>query len=185
MTIMEQKLIQLSRTLAYALRHDPASFGIALDEEGWVPVQDLLVALRRRSAWRNVQGEDLAAVIAQSDKKRYEMQDGKIRAYYGHSLAQKVKREATVPPAILFHGTTKQAAGAIKLEGLKSMNRQYVHLSADRETAWQVALRRTHKPVILEVSALQAHQHGIKFYLGSDMIWLADYIPSEYIGFEN
>lgn len=178
---MEQELIQLSRTLAYVLRHDPASFGITLDEEGWVPVQELLAALRRRSMWRDVQEKDLAAVIAQSDKKRYEMQDGKIRAYYGHSVAQKMKREATVPPAILFHGTTRQAADAIKLDGLRAMNRQYVHLSADRETAWQVALRRTRKPVILEVSALQAHQHGIKFYLGNDMVWLADYIPSEYI----
>jgi len=178
---MEQEFIQLSRTLAYVLRHDPASFGVTLDEEVWVSVQDLLAALRRRSAWRNVQEEDLATVIAQSDKKRYEMQDGKIRAYYGHSVAQKMKREAAIPPAILFHGTTRQAADAIKLDGLRAMNRQYVHLSADRETAWQVALRRTRKPVILEVSALQAHQLGIKFYLGNDMVWLADYIPSEYI----
>ncbi|HZO75475.1 MAG TPA: RNA 2'-phosphotransferase [Ktedonobacteraceae bacterium] len=178
---MKQDLVQLSRTLAYALRHDPASFGITLDEEGWVLVQDLLAALRRRSAWRNVQEEDFAAVIAQSDKKRYEMQDGKIRAYYGHSVAQKMKREAATPPAILFHGTTGEAAEAIKLDGLRAMNRQYVHLSADRATAWQVALRRTRKPVILEVSALQAHQDGIKFYLGNDMVWLADYVPNEYI----
>jgi len=180
---MRQELVQLSRTLAYALRHDPASFGITLDEEGWVPVQDLLAALRRRSAWRHVQEEDFAAVIAQSDKKRYEMQDGKIRAYYGHSVAQKMKRDAAVPPAILFHGTTREAADAIKLDGLRAMNRQYVHLSADKETARQVALRRTRKPVILEVSALQAHQHGIAFYLGNDMVWLADYIPGEYIKF--
>ncbi|HLG61148.1 MAG TPA: RNA 2'-phosphotransferase [Ktedonosporobacter sp.] len=178
---MKQELVQLSRTLAYALRHDPASFGITLDEEGWVPVQDLLAALRHRSAWRNVQEEDFTAIIAQSDKKRYEMQDGKIRAYYGHSVAQKMKREAAIPPAILFHGTTREAAEAIKLDGLRAMNRQYVHLSADRATAWQVALRRTRKPVILEVAALQAHQDGIKFYLGNDMVWLADYVPSEYI----
>lgn len=181
---MEQKLVQLSRTLAYALRHDPASFGITLDEEGWVSVQDLLMALHRRSAWRNVGTEDFAAVIAQSDKKRYEMRDGKIRAYYGHSIEQKMQREAATPPAILFHGTTRQATDAIMLEGLKAMKRQYVHLSADRATALQVALRRTQRPVILEVSALQASEHGIHFYLGNDMVWLADYIPSAYIRVE-
>jgi putative RNA 2'-phosphotransferase len=51
---MEQKLVQLSRTMSYALRHNPADFGLTLDAEGWVPVQDLLTALhRRRSEWRN------------------------------------------------------------------------------------------------------------------------------------
>ena len=181
---MEQSLVQLSRTLAYALRHDPASFGITLDDEGWVSVQDLLTALhRRKSAWRHLGEEDFAAVIAQSDKQRYEMRDGKIRAYYGHSVAQKMTRQATTPPTILFHGTTPQAARAIQSGGLKAMKRQYVHLSAERETALQVALRRTQRPVILQVLALKASQQGIRFYLGNDMVWLADHVPPEFIDF--
>jgi putative RNA 2'-phosphotransferase len=52
------------------------------------------------------------------------------------------------------------------------------------ETARQVALRRTPHPVILQIAALQAHQQGIKFYLGNDMIWLADHIPPQFILFE-
>jgi putative RNA 2'-phosphotransferase len=61
------------------------------------------------------------------------------------------------------------------------MKRQYVHLSADKETAQQVALRRTQSPVLLHVSALEAYQQGIKFYLGNDMVWLAEPIPPRFI----
>jgi len=178
----QQDLVQLSRTMSYALRHNPTDFGLTLDREGWVSVQSLLTALRsRQSEWHNLQVEDFASVIAQSEKRRFEMRDGNIRAYYGHSVSQKMAKEPAIPPAILFHGTTPEAVSIIQRDGLKPMKRQYVHLSADAETARQVAVRRTSHPVILRVSALKAYQHGIAFYLGNDMIWLADSIPSKFI----
>ncbi len=176
---MSIDLKRLSKTMAYALRHHPEEFNLRLDGEGWVWQEELLAALRqRRSEWRQLSMDDLAAVIAQSDKKRYE-----IRAYYGHSLAQKIVREAAIPPAILFHGTTPDAARQIKVQGLRPMNRQYIHLSEDEETARQVALRRTNRPVILEIRALEAHQQHISFYLGNEKVWLADPIPPAFIVF--
>ncbi len=179
---MKPYLVQLSKTMAYALRHQPAQFGLTLDEEGWVSIDDLVAVLHRhRHDWQDIGPEDFAQVIEQSEKKRYEMHDGKIRAYYGHSTPQKVALEASTPPNILFHGTTSRAARSIHMEGLKPMKRQYVHLSADLETARQVALRRTPRPVILRVSALEAHQEGIKFYLGNDSIWLAEPVPPRFI----
>ena len=181
---MNENLVQLSRTMSYALRHHPEQFELKLDDEGWVAVEDLLSALRQRHReWQHLREEDFAAVIAQSEKQRFEMRDGMIRAYYGHSVPQKITREPTAPPAILFHGTTPDAARAIKTEGLKPMKRQYVHLSDEETTARQVALRRTQRPVILKISASQAYQHGIKFYLGNDMVWLADPIPPQFIQF--
>ena len=179
---MEEKLVQLSRTMSYALRHHPESFGLTLDSEGWTPVDDLLAALReQQNTWRNVSIDDLSAVIKQSEKRRFEISDNRIRAYYGHSISEKVTKEMAVPPPVLFHGTTPEAANHIELEGLKPMKRQYVHLSADRETALQVARRRTRLPIILCISALEAHQQGVHFYLGNDMVWLADTIPPKFI----
>jgi putative RNA 2'-phosphotransferase len=109
------------------------------------------------------------------------MRDGKIRAYYGHSIADKVERETAVPPAILYHGTTPQSAEKIRIEGLNPMNRQYVHLSAEEETAIQVARRRTNHPVVLRIAAGEAHKQGIKFFLGNEMVWLAEPIPPPFI----
>lgn len=175
-------LIQLSKTMAFALRHHPERFGLFLDDEGWVPVDDLLLALRKQhSDWQELEAEDFAAVIAQSEKQRYEMHNGLIRAYYGHSTPQKIERKPAPPPDVLFHGTTAEAASHIRTEGLKTMRRQHVHLSEDISTATQVALRRTQHPVILKVRARQAYEQGIQFYCGNYMVWLAEPIPPNFI----
>jgi putative RNA 2'-phosphotransferase len=61
------------------------------------------------------------------------------------------------------------------------MNRQFVHLSADRETAHDVGRRKASRPVILVIDAAGAHSAGIDFYHGNQMIWLAEHIPPAYI----
>src|SRR5579864_1959338 len=145
---MNEYLTRLSKTMSHALRHKPEQYKLTLDNEGWVPTQDLLVALRQhRNAWHSLTEVDLVEVIRQSEKQRFEIQDGKIRAFYGHSIAEKVEHQPTQPPTVLYHGTTPQAARTIRVEGLRPMKRQYVHLSADKATAIQVARRRTQQPV--------------------------------------
>lgn len=182
---MRQDLVQLSKTIAHALRHKPELYSLELDSEGWVAVEDLLNALRARgSRWRDLQESDLRAMMEQSEKQRFELRDRRIRAYYGHSVADRVERAPSEPPAILYHGTTPQAARSILAEGLMSMNRQYVHLSADRTTAFQVGKRRTPHPVILRIAAGEAHRQGIHFYLGNDTVWLAETVPATFIAQE-
>lgn len=182
---MNEELVRLSKTISHALRHKPEEYGLVLDAEGWVAVDDLLAALRKRSAsWRVVGLAEIETIIAQAEKQRFELCEGKIRAFYGHSTSTRIEREAVTPPAILYHGTTPQAAQAILREGLRSMKRQYVHLSTDEKTARIVGLRRTKKPVILHIAALEAHEQGIKFYPGNQDIWLAEPIPPTFISRE-
>lgn len=179
---MREDLVRLSRTISHALRHKPEQYGLMLDDEGWVDVRDLLAALaERRREWQRLSEADLRAMMAQSDKQRFELHDGRIRAFYGHSVPQKVERVPATPPAVLFHGTTPQAAAIIRAGGLRPMRRQFVHLSADEATALQVGRRRTASPVLLTIDAERARQHGVAFYLGNDMVWLADAIPPEFI----
>ncbi|MBA2287137.1 MAG: RNA 2'-phosphotransferase [Ktedonobacteraceae bacterium] len=174
--------VALSKKMAHALRHAPWVYELELDNEGWVPVDDLLETLRaERRQWRDLREEDLAELIASADKQRYEMRDGKIRALYGHSLPGKLAKIEATPPEILYHGTTPAVLDAIHAHGLKPMRRQYVHLSLDIATAQQVARRRTDRAVILRIRAAEAHAQGLKFYRGNDMVWLADHVPSEYI----
>ena len=173
---------KLSKTISYALRHHPEEFGLTLDSEGYVPIPALLDALGKRvERWKNLQEGDIIEMMEQAEKQRFEIRDDKIRALYGHSVADTMEHEKAIPPVILYHGTTPQAMQAIRLSGLKPMKRQFVHLSADIETARQVALRRTNRPVILKIAASEAYWQGIKFYLGNDKIWLAEPIPAKYI----
>jgi putative RNA 2'-phosphotransferase len=181
---MQPDLIRLSKTVSHALRHAPWLYELELDGEGWVPVDTLLAALRgHRPEWRALTEEDLAEMVAQSDKQRYEMQGKRIRALYGHSLPQKLAKTPAEPPAILYHGTSALALPAIQAEGLKPMSRQYVHLSTDETTARQVARRKREPSIILRVRAAEAHRQGIPFYAGNDLVWLADHVPPEFLIF--
>jgi putative RNA 2'-phosphotransferase len=180
--IMPINYKRLSKTIAHALRHAPEQYDLTLDEKGWVPVDDLLAVLRaRRRAWRELDESDLVAMMAGATKQRYELADGKIRAYYGHSVPQPIRHTPAEPPPILYHGTAPATAALILEEGLKSMNRQHVHLSSDQETARIVGARHAPQPVLLEIQAAAAHQDGIAFYRGNEDVWLAEDIPPKYI----
>lgn len=124
---------------------------------------------------------DVEAAVALPGKKRYEIDGDRIRARYGHSVADRIERPSATPPPTLFHGTSAGVVPAILREGLRPMSRQYVHLSADRETAYAVGRRRRGEVVVLVVDAAAAHAAGVTFRLGGDGVWLADAVPPEYV----
>jgi putative RNA 2'-phosphotransferase len=172
----------LSKTVALALRHKPWLFELELDDDGWAPVGDLLGVLQeRRAEWADLSEADLDTMISLADKPRYEMRQGRIRALYGHSLAHKLAKTPAKPPEILYHGTPQSAVRTILAEGLKPMGRQYVHLSAGRDTAQQVGSRKDNRPAMLAIMAAEAHINGVPFYQGNEMVWLADYVPPQFI----
>ena len=172
---------QLSKEISYALRHAPWEYELELDEEGWVPVVQLLAALQETGRWPNISQEDIVQMMARAEKKRHEMRGGKIRAFYGHSLPGKIKKAEQCPPPVLYHGTTHKAVQSILSTGLVPGARQYVHLSCDIATALEVGKRRDAAPVLFQVDAKRAWADGIKFYLGNEKVWLADAVPAQYL----
>ncbi|MBW7475980.1 RNA 2'-phosphotransferase [Paenibacillus oenotherae] len=171
----------LSKEVSYALRHAPWEYELELDPEGWVEIDQLLHALCMDNQWGAVGESDLAAMIEASDKKRHQIEGGKIRALYGHSVPDKISKIPECPPATIYHGTARALLEEIVKTGLQPMGRQYVHLSADKETAMTVGKRKDSKPVLLGVYAEKAWKKGMKFYRGNNTIWLADYVSPQYI----
>jgi putative RNA 2'-phosphotransferase len=173
---------RLGRTVAFALRHNPWIFELELDEEGWVDVDVLVQVLREeRKAFRTLTVDDLYTMIDVADKQRYEIKDGRIRALYGHSSTNSIKKIPAEPPPILLHGTNASVLDVIMKHGLKPMSRQFVHMSLDRETAVKVAKRRSEAIVVLEIAAKRAYDDGVTFYQGNEHVWLADGVPAAYI----
>lgn len=175
------KLEELSKEISYALRHAPWEYELEMDEEGWVSVEQMLDALHRTGKWSNIREADLKEMIEKSEKKRHELADGKIRAFYGHSVPMKILKEKKVPPNILFHGTARRFLQSIMENGLLPQGRQYVHLSQDVETAKTVGSRHDDKPCILVIDAKSAWNEGVNFYIGNEKVWLADQVPAKYI----
>lgn len=42
------KLVELSKEISYALRHAPWEYELEIDEEGWVPIAQLLDSLQKK-----------------------------------------------------------------------------------------------------------------------------------------
>ncbi len=155
--------------MSYALRHPPWEYDLELDSEGFVKIDQFLDSLNSSKEYgRNITIEDLKRVIKTSDKKRHKIVDDKIRALYGHSIPNKITKEKALPPDVLYHGTAHRLIDSILQKGLLPMNRQYVHLSKDIETAMLVGKRRDANPVILEIDSKSASNDGIVFYIGNE-----------------
>jgi putative RNA 2'-phosphotransferase len=179
----EIDLIKLSRVVSHALRHEPEAYGLKLDNEGWVSLVDLVAALRVQG-FSKLQNADVVLMIEKSEKKRHQIEDGRIRAYYGHSTAEKIIRQHQQPPAFLYHGTSENNVPDILEKGLLPMERQHVHLSINKELALIVANRKQGRSVILSIQAAHAYKDGVLFYKEENGVWLSDAIPSGYISID-
>lgn len=174
--------VKLSKEISYALRHNPKAYNLALDEEGFVSVEQLINALNEKSKYKEaITIDDLIHVMEISDKQRLEINEDKIRALYGHTIETPIRKTAAIPPSILYHGTSHEALEKILKEGLKGMKRQYVHLSIDEETAINVGKRRDNEPIILKIDTAKARTLGTSFYMGNDKVWLSSQIAPEAI----
>jgi len=177
---MEVELKQISKHLSYVLRHRPDSVGVELGKAGWVPVDLLLVAFDR--AGKPLERETLDRVVAENDKQRFEFSpDGAwIRARQGHSTPVELDYEPTAPPDVLYHGTATRNRESIFAQGLIKGGRHHVHLSTNKETMLQVAMRHG-KPLLLAIDAARMHAAGHQFLVTGNHVWLTDHVPPEYL----
>lgn len=175
-------LKRLSKFISLMLRHEPDTFGLILDEQGFTDLDAVWAQVQKRYG-TTYNRDDLDTMLHDTEggRQRFEIVDGRIRAMYGHS-AVPVTYPPVVPPDVLYHGTTPQAAALIRKEGLNAQARQYVHLSAGIERAQNVATRHG-KPVILRIRALDAHNDGVVFHNPEPQHYLVKSVPPEYIEF--
>lgn len=175
----KKKRDKCSKFMSLILRHKPQEFGVVLDEEGYCPIDDLLMVFQSDDYWKEATKEDVLQIIGECPKQRYEMKGKMVRARYGHS-AQKIDYEMSKPPAFLFHGTYEGAVDSIFREGLKKMNRKYVHLSETTHFA-SLAGKRRGSFVLLKVDCSMAYLLGVNFYYAGNEVWLSDDIPDSCI----
>ncbi|MDB5131024.1 MAG: kptA [Mucilaginibacter sp.] len=181
---MEHNLTGISKAISHALRHEPSSYGLTLDEDGYVRIEDLVNALKKK-CWASLTYDDITKMVNDQQKIRHEIKGDKIRASYGHSVKEAIiKHVSNEPPDILYHGTKANNYHKIMEFGLLPMSRQFVHLSETVDIAHIVAGRRKGENIILSVEAKRAHAAGINFYCEAGGIWLSDEISPLFIKHE-
>lgn len=171
---------RISKLLSLALRHQPEKLGLTLDEQGYVHVNGLRLALARHGHAVTLEG--LKRLVAENDKQRFEFSADclRIRARQGHSVEVDLGLEPMEPPAVLYHGTASQVLESIKTQGLLKMRRQHVHLSASVEVARKVGARHG-SPLVLDVDAFAMHAVSHIFYLAGNGVWLTDHVPAAFL----
>ncbi len=171
---------RISKLLSLILRHRPDEFGLNMDEYGYIPLDEVTEAVQQR--YSEVGEEDIRRLVDDSKPKRFEIVEDYIRALYGHSFYLEIDDDPIdPPPEKLFMGTTVNAGRRVAEEGLRPVDRSYLHLSMTRE----MAESRSHEegvPCVVEIEAKRAFEEGgIEFYARGEVI-LSREIPAEFVG---
>ncbi len=163
---------QLSKAMALMLRHKALENGLDIDGDGFVDLDDLASVL-------NVDSGEILAVAEHPAEPRYEVVDGRIRALYGHSLDVHVEIGGKIgEPDFLYHGTSWAALDCVVEEGLKPMERRFVHLTNNGREAVEVGERKG-APVLLSIEKIGDEEPVV------EGIWIADAIGPERLSIIN
>ncbi len=177
---MKPELIKISKFLSLILRHKPESIGVSMSPHGWVKINELIQAAEKHRIYFNKKLID--QVIKEDNKQRFTYStDGEsIRANQGHSINIELELKPSKPPKILYHGTASRFMENIRKKGLLKMNRQHVHLSLLKKTAYDVG-KRHGKPIILIIDANRMTKDGYDFYLSKNGVWLTEHVAPQYL----
>ncbi|GMM41140.1 tRNA 2'-phosphotransferase [Hanseniaspora uvarum] len=135
----------ISKLLSKILRHQAVNEGYAIDEDGYIFMEELLKSNKFKSLKTTKQ--DIFDVVANDNKNRFELSvlKDKIRAVQGHSIktldANKILTKITAENLTLLpnynekeyfiiHGTsTKNYNSILESQLLKKMDRTHVHFT--------------------------------------------------------
>ena len=174
----ERRRERLSKLLSLILRHKPDQFSISLDERGYARIDDIVEAAREK--FDELTRDEILEITNGAEKRRFEVEEDRIRARYGHSFPIDLGLSPIDPPEFLYYATVPARASVITSGGLNPSDRQYVHLSLSEDIAAQVARNQTDFPVVFRIKAQEATESGIDFYDRSPVI-LTTGVPFEFI----
>ncbi len=178
----EKELAWFGRTLTGILRHFPEEFGLEMDINGWIAVEDIVTSVRRRNhraKW--LRPEHIIALAKTDEKGRYQLMNGRIRATYGHSKEVILDLPTDNIPDTLYYPSSEEEAVILLETGIRHSDRAKVHLSDTKISAVEAGKHRVSKPVILKVDAANAIKNGVVIQRAGKHVYITDFIPAEHI----
>jgi 2'-phosphotransferase len=175
-----KELVRIGKFMSYILRHGIDERSLAMDNEGYILVSDLL----HQPEMRQINIDDIMYIVEHDNKQRYRLKEFKkkqyIRANQGHckEIGDKIpdnvlltKIETPVP--VCVHGTDRKSWLTIKDKGLSRMKRKHIHLASglsDNDSV--VSGMRTRSRVIIYINMAKAMEAGKTFYLSDNQVIL-------------
>jgi putative RNA 2'-phosphotransferase len=178
----EQELDKLGRILAGCLRHFPEKYGLKIDKQGWVSLDDFLESVKtfeRNLQW--LRKHHIRGLIATDPKGRYELKGDFIRATYGHTVDVELDLPTQDIPSKLYYPATSEEVDILLETGLKPSDRKKVHLSISVEKAVEAGVRRCEKPHILEVDAKSMVENGFVIQRAGKTVFVTSEVPAKFL----
>lgn len=171
----DKRTIRLSKRLSWLLRHGAHEAGVAMDQAGWVPVEQVL-------RWLGTDRSTLDHVVAHNNKRRLQIEAERIRCCQGHSTsgtpvtcgALEASWQRWRGTAVVWHGTALSALPAIDASGLKPLRRTHVHLA---EGLHSTVGKRASVHVMLAVDPQRAASAGYPLWVAQNGVILARRVP--------
>ncbi len=178
----DEEIKNLGKTTAGILRHFPDKYGLDVDDRAWVDLEHYVKALRnRQKRFHWLRRYHMEALVATDKKNRYQIEDGYVRATYGHSIDVDLDLPTEDIPDHLYLPTTEKEAELLLEGGVKPSDRTYVHLSGTYDSAVRAGAVRTETPVILEIKAKEAIEEGHTIMKAGKEVYITKEIQPEYM----
>jgi putative RNA 2'-phosphotransferase len=167
-------VITASKKLSWLLRHGAGEAALAMDDEGFAAIADVLRVLQMPRA-------TFELAVAQNDKKRFEVVGERVRACQGHSSGvvsmesmESSWTELEAVDGLVWHGTSVDAIDGIVKSGIVSVSRTHVHLA--QSTDAKVG-KRANVDVLLGVSIAAIRAAGERLWTSPNGVVLARHVP--------
>lgn len=178
----------LSKKMSDILRHRADKFGLAMREDGYVDVRDML-AIDRGRFFAGYTEQDVWRVVQNNVKKRFSLEEGEraeflVRANQGHTLGG-VEDDSLLVEVTCFaelerrgevcvHGTYQKCWETIRMEGLKPMGRNHVHFAprAPADAKQVISGMRATSEILIYLDATKALRAGMKIYRSTNGVLL-------------
>ena len=184
-------LDQFGRIMAGVLRHSqvkqnfvtPTSpNGLEMDKQGWVEATEFVEAVKlQRPHFDYLERGHLQAVVETDPKGRYQLENGRLRATYAHTIDLDLDLPTDKNPEHLYFACSKEEADEYLEHGLYPGDRNMVHLSSTRLNALEAGRHIIGKPIVLLVDVKSAEESGNVIMKAGTTVYLSKEISGDFL----
>jgi len=175
--VKKHQLKELGKLIEYIVFYRPDEFGLFLDDDGSLPIKELMWALHEEDGWKHIRLGHLKELAYSRFEPAFELGEKCIKP----KQPREQIRSTDVPPRLLFYAARRKAHPVILRHGLRPAGRPYVPLATTEEIALRIGRRRDPKPILLTIHAAQAHDKGHVFSLSGEFLYLVTTLPPSFL----
>ena len=175
-------LDQFGRIMAGVLRHFPDKFDLEMDKQGWVEATEFVEAVKlQRRHFHFLETKHLQAVVETDPKGRYQLNSGRLRATYAHTLDLDLDLPTDQNPEHLYFACSQEDSDEYLEHGLYPGDRNMVHLSSTRLNALEAGRHIIGKPIVLLADVRAVEGAGHEIMKACKTVYLTKDIPGEFL----